>query len=290
MSNFLHVSSGPLFESCLRARGLDPALAAPDAAERAQLASLANRHLRHAWEYQLWPQLMVTRRVRYREDWTAGAYYAAGDQVWFGGAYWEATEDAPAVSPPAGGEALAGIPWKRCDSSMLLSIDYDAYGIDELDLGAGVFALNPDKVEDAQGLPCVRTAYGCAVRRLPRRTIPAEPFVRFRPACPRLSWTEWSGAATYSTGDTCYRAGESYVALVDGPTAAPGEDETAWALQRCPRFFEEYVVAAVAAEYAQDDDGRAPQWARANRLLQDLADRYCGQIRERRRAIVRVHR
>lgn len=288
--NFLHVSSGELFADILRARGLDPARANPDEAEKAAIAGLATRHLRHAWGYQLWPQLMVVRRVRYREDWDAAAPYIAGDQVWFGGAYWEAMQDAPAVSPPAGGEALAGVPWKRCDSSMLLSIDYDSYGIDELDLGAGVYSLNPDKIEDAQPFDCRRTAYGCAIVRRPGRPVPAEPYVRFRPLPPRLSWTAWTSGATYSLGATCYHAGESWVAVADKPAEEPGTDETAWALMRCPLFFEDYIIAAAAAEYAQDEDGRAPQWARANRLLQELADRYCGQIRDSRKAAARFHR
>jgi hypothetical protein len=38
----------------------------------------------------------------------------------------------------------------------------------------------------------------------------------------------------------------------------------------------------------QDDDGRAAQFARADRLLQELEERHVGQIRARRRARVRV--
>ena len=285
--NFLHVSSGELFADILRARGLDPARATPDEAEKAAIAGLATRHLRHAWGYQLWPQLMVVRRVRFREDWDRSVTYLAGDQVWHDRAYWEALVDAPSDEPVLQDEQTQ---WKRCDSSMLLSIDYDSYGIDELDLGAGVYSLNPDKIEDAQPFDCRRTAYGCAIVRRPGRPVPAEPYVRFRPLPPRLSWTPWTSGATYSLGATCYHAGESWVAVADKPADEPGTDESKWALMRCPLFFEDYIIAAAAAEYAQDEDGRAPQWARANRLLQELADRYCGQIRDSRKAAARFHR
>ena len=37
--NFLHVSSGELFADILRARGLDPARANPDDAEKAAIAA-----------------------------------------------------------------------------------------------------------------------------------------------------------------------------------------------------------------------------------------------------------
>lgn len=287
--NYLSVSTRSLIDQVARQRGYDPATWDATQEELQRVAQILDQKLDWAWGFALWPQLSLTLRATYRPDWIPGTSYAEGEQAFRllpdgTPAYFESLADGTATDP-----ATDAAGWRRCEDRMLCEIDYSRYGIDELDLGAGAYAADPGRVADAVPLPCVRTARGCAVQRGAGAPFVPRPYVRFRPLRPRLSARPWDPGAPYAIGDLALAAdGETYVALAANEGTDPRTDPDAWGAQRVPRLFEAYLVQAAAAEFAQDEDGRAGQLSRAEETLVRLQQRLGGQIRARARVHVRV--
>ena len=287
--NYLSVSTRSLIDQVARQRGYDPATWDATEEELQRVAQILDQKLDWAWGFALWPQLTLCLRATYRPAWIPGTSYAEGEQVYRAlpdgtPAYWEATAATAGADP-----ATAGSPWRRCEERMLCEIDYGRYGVDEMDLGAGAYAASPDLVADAQPLPCVRTARGCAVQRGPGAPFCAKPWIRFRPLRPRLTARPWAAETPYAIGDLALAAdGETYAALEANTATEPAAHPATWGVQRVPRIFEAYLVQAAAAEFAQDEDGRAGQLSRAEETLAALQRRCAGQIRARARVHVRV--
>ncbi|MBR1609622.1 MAG: hypothetical protein IJ678_08425, partial [Kiritimatiellae bacterium] len=155
--NYRPTTTKAIIDQIARLRGWDPAAAAIPQSECERIVQLANAALLRAWSFAPWPQLLLVRRVTYRPEWLPGEYCQEGEQVFCGGGYWEAKCDTTEAPGAPGGD------WVRCEAWMLPSIDYNAWGIDEIDLAAGVYAVNPETRADALPLPARRTARGCSV-------------------------------------------------------------------------------------------------------------------------------
>ena len=293
VSEFLYegVSTRRLLDQIARQRGWDPATFAPAQDEMARMCQLANQALERAWRFAPWPQLVLTARVLYRPGWSdAAAPYPEGEQVYWQGGYWEATQDDASDEP-----ADSSPQWRRCEREMVCGISYVRYGIDEIDLARGVYALDPDMREDARPLAAARTAWGAVVKKEPGRPFCARPYVRFRPLPPRLGSAPWSAEAEYARGDLVMgNDGESYEARVANqgvePSLGAAASDDTWAPRRCPRMFESYVVQSAAAELATDDAGQAARRGQADRELQLLAEAHFRQINDPARAVTRVCR
>jgi hypothetical protein len=61
-----------VFDSVVRAKGLDPATASLTAAQQENMADLVNEWLRQAWEFAWWPALMVCEQRTVTADEDAG--------------------------------------------------------------------------------------------------------------------------------------------------------------------------------------------------------------------------
>jgi hypothetical protein len=87
---FEGVSTKRLLDQIARLRGWDPAVATPIQSEQDRMCQLANHALERAWRFGWWPQLLLTRSVTYRPEWTdADGPYPLGEQVFWRGRYWE---------------------------------------------------------------------------------------------------------------------------------------------------------------------------------------------------------
>ena len=283
---FEPVKAGRVFEAILRGQGLDPATASLAAAEKARVADLANEALAAAWRYALWPGLMDLRQILYRDLWASGTLYAAASEVAHRDAdgtprYYRALVANSGVEP-----GTDPATWEE-PADFLPGFYFCTYHIDEMDLANGLFAVNPDLRPDPKPYALKPTHYGACVADL-SASYPAEPWIRFRPMPPEYSWTDWVVDADYAAGDIAYHASSSWQCPVANTGTEPGTDASVWTEVPFPKMFLPYVVAWCVAQRMHDDDGRAAQFARAERLLAELEERHLGQMRVRRRARVRV--
>jgi len=65
-----------VFDSVVRAKGLDPATASLSVAQQENMADLVNEWLRQAWEFTWWPALMVCEERTVTDDADAGLVIA----------------------------------------------------------------------------------------------------------------------------------------------------------------------------------------------------------------------
>ena len=212
---FEGVSTKRLLDQIARLRGWDPAVATPIQSELDRMCQLANHALERAWRFGWWPQLLLTRSVTYRPEWTNEATpYPLGEQVFWKGRYYECRAlEGTSEEPKLGSDV-----WEPCERTMVCGISYVRYGIEELDLSQGVYTLDPDRRADARALPAARCAFGCTVMQTPDRPFVPMPYVRFRPYAPRLSAAPWLATTPYRKGDLVMGSdGESYEAWIDVP-------------------------------------------------------------------------
>lgn len=158
------VTTRRILDQIARQRGWDPTRYAIALEELERMCQLASQALETAWRFAPWPQLTLTQRVAYRPDWTPEETYEEGAQVYHRGGYHEALRDGVTSEP---GAEDADADWTRCEAWMVCGISYVRYGIDEIDLARGVYALDPDRRADALPLPAGRVAYGAVVRQRP---------------------------------------------------------------------------------------------------------------------------
>jgi hypothetical protein len=275
-----------VYEAILRGQGLDPAKAGLLAAEKGRIADLVTEAVATAWRKTMWPALMNVKRICYREEWSATTEYATGAEVYRRNAegvpvYWRCLGTDTGTVP--GTDAAV---WE-VPADFVPGFYYCAHFVDELDLKAGLFAENPDLRPDPRPYELKPTHYGaCAADR--SASYPAEPWIWYRPMPPEYSWTAWAVGTAYVAGELAFHGDSSWLALVDDTGTEPGTDAAVWAEVPFPKMFLPFVVAWVAGMRMQDDDGKAAQLARADRLLDELEDRLIGQTRVRRRVSVRV--
>ena len=70
---FEGVPTRRLLDQVARLRGWDPAVATPIQSELDRMCQLVNHALERAWRFGWWPQLLLTRSVTYRPEWTSAA-------------------------------------------------------------------------------------------------------------------------------------------------------------------------------------------------------------------------
>lgn len=301
---FEGVSTMRLIDQIARLRGWDPAVARPIQSELDRMCQLANHALERAWRFGWWPQLLLTRSVTYRPEWTEAATpYPLGEQVFWEGRYFECT----AIDGTSEQPRIGSADWQPCERTMVCGISYERYGVEELDLSQGVYSLDPDRRADARALPATRCAFGCVVQQEPGRPFVAMPYIRFRPFAPRLSAAPWDADTAYPKGALVMGSdGESYEAWIDVPagvnptgeseessssSSSGGEDPTLyWAPRRCPRMFEDFVVQYAAAELQTDDNARGRGLQAAEAELKMLYNNLVRQVKQPGRAFTRVFR
>ena len=275
-----------VFEAVLRGQGLDPATVALQTAARARVADLVNEALAAAWRHALWPQIMDVKRIRYREEWSEETAYDAGAECYRRNAagvpvYYRARVQNLGVEPGTD-DAVWEVP-----ADFVPGFYYCQHYVDEIDLEAGLYAENPDLRLDPRPYTLKATHYGACVADLSGE-YPAEPWIRYRPMPPEFSWTDWAAGTEYAAGETAFYGSNSWQCLAEDTGTTPGTDAAVWAETPFPKMFLPYAVAWTAAARMQDDDGRAAQFARADRILEELEERHVQQIRARKRARVRV--
>jgi hypothetical protein len=284
--NFEPIRALRVFEAVVRGQGLDPATAALTATEKARVADVVNEGLERAWRFAMWPALMNVKRITYRPEWSATTLYAADEEVMKRDAdgvavYWRAKKAALGAVPEIDPDS-----WETPEDFMP-GFYYADHFVDEMDLAFGLFEEHPDLRRDPKPYACVRTHFGAVVADT-SAVWPSEPWIKFRPMPPEYSWTAWAIGTAYVEGETCFYDGSTWQCLDDDTGTTPGTDDTVWRCVCFPKMFLPYVTAHALAVRLQDDDGKAAQLNRAERLLEELEERQVGQVRVRRRAVVRV--
>jgi len=271
------VKAGRLLAAILRGRGFDADSYTLTVKERAQYADLLNGFLRKAWESEFWPQLMLVERRQYRPDWDVAVSYAEGIEVYYaaGDAYYRAAQTNVGVTPGTDSAVWAA----ATDLLCFVAFSQDFGTGTEID-DTGVDYERCAYEDDPLVTPDAAAIRGC---RPWQRTIlmPAEgavtrPYIRFRPPCPEISFTAWSGATAYTTGETAYLDADqnSYVALRPNSGANPATQNEDWAPVGVPTMFADYLRLAVTAEQQADDEGKYRTLAKAQEELDRLRDRH----------------
>jgi len=284
MINFVSVSALNVFEGVLRAQGLDPATANLSTAEKARVATLVSRALAKAWRMTMWPQLLVVKRIEFRDTWDADDSYETDDEVYYAEHYWRSLVDGNSGTTPGTDAAK----WTAAEGDMVYSVNFAAHGIDEMDLEAGCFSADPERVRDPKKYALMRTGTGAAVVAADGATMPTRPYIRYRPFPPKYSWAAWAAGTAYTTGDVVYHDGECYMAQASSTGTEPGTDEDKWAPQPVPEMFVDFIEEWCVAQRMQDDDGKAKALRLAEAALLDAHAAFAGQTRTRRRVSVRV--
>lgn len=271
------IKAGKLLEMVLRGRGFDTTSYSMTVKEKEQYADLLNAVVRSGWEAEFWPQLILVERRQYRPDWAEAGNYEVGNEVYYAttDAYYRALAVNIGITP--GSDAAV---WEEADE-MVCFVEFaqpfgDGSDIDEtgLDYEAAVYEddplITPDAVAIAGCRPWQRSIL------VPSALAPKRPYVRFRASCPSYSFTEWSGAEDYATGDLAFltSTSESYVALQPSTNKSPDTEAEYWAPVGVPAFLQDYIRWGMISELAADDEGKYKTQAKAEGELERLKVRH----------------
>jgi hypothetical protein len=270
------ITAKEVLDAIVASNGFDPDHYTPTAKELAQFSLLANHAIRKAWEAELWPQLMVIEQRRYRPDYDATVSYSTDKEVWYGAGYWRSLSDANQGNTPATGSAY----WESADADMIAYIAFDqpweTRVIDEtgVEWARCVFAQDPQLAPDTPPLDGCRPFEQSIL--VPTATAPLEPYVRFRPTRPKVSFVAYTADTAYAAGDVRYRSttGHCYLALLPSTAKTPEDEVTYWSPVGIPEMFEDFIRLYLASERATDDEGKFKSLAKAEAELDRLRDVY----------------
>lgn len=294
------VPIGDVFDAIVRKRGYEPSVMTADATDRANVAESVNRWLRRAYESAWWEPLMVVESRRYREDWSVLTNYAEGDEVWrkttgLGKYYVSQVGANVGVDPETDTDESH---WAEVGSDFVASLELrplNGTNIGAVDVRKHVFAQDPRAYPGNAPLDGVVMHGDSIVVR--GASIPALPWIKYRPETPRFSWTEWDNATAYAIGDRVYvttsgatSVRQSFVAIAANTDSDPYENTDDWDVVDFPLFLKDYVVMAVAAEERAEDEARHRERALAEQELDFLHERYTDQVGAPRRVRFRVGR
>jgi hypothetical protein len=265
------IKAKQLFEAIVRMEGRDPSSAELSATQKAVRAELANDRIKEGWEYALWPETLIVESRYYRETWGATRNYVTDDEVYLNDTYYISLADDNVGHSPDEPDSL----WWAETTTFLRSVELAQWGatvISGIDTDNGVFAVDPRLYRDAKALRPVRIVGDAIFIESPDKI--TLPWIRFRPAAPEISWTEWNSGTAYAIGDLCYLAatGEAYKALEPSTNVSPYEHPVQWEAVGVPAFLSTYVKHAVAADLLQEDQGKYKEQARAEAELERLHD------------------
>jgi hypothetical protein len=269
-----------VFYGVCRLRGWDPLTVTVSASERAVIAERVSDRLKIGWNYAWWPELTIVEQRRYAADWVAETTYRTGDKVWHEDAYWKSLADGNIGHEPADGSEYWGEPgadWRRIVNFR----QSGQYEIGSVDLRYCMFEEDPLLARNPMPIAGVRI-YGNGLLAPPEA--PDEPWVRYRPPAPRVSWTEWVAGTAYSIGDLAYvtSAGVCYRANAATTGQNPPDNPTVWIPVQFPEFLRRYVVIGAYADGLLEREEYWKYDRKAEGLLEELEERLIDQQMGRR--------
>jgi len=212
----------------------------------------------------------------YRPTYDATQNYSKHHECYYAEAYWRSLADANLGHTPAAGSLY----WEECTVDMVPYIAFDqpweASIIDEtgVDWERCIYDYDPTMYPDKPAVPGCR-AWEQSIL-VPIEEAPLQPYVRFRPVRPKISFVLWAVGTAYATGAVRFlmATGESYVALRPNTGASPDASVEDWAPVKVPEMFADYIRMFVRAERSADDEGRYKMQAQAENELDRLRDTY----------------
>lgn len=263
---------------------------------RPDVAQFVNDHLREAWHFAWWKDLLKFEKRHYRAAYAAGTTYAAGSEVWKDDAdgiptYWYSITDDNLGNDPATDD---GTNWKAVGE------------ITEDDVSGYVFepriTLDPDG-GDADGGSFIgekiwavcsadpRTHNGQVVRYgfiqddshlwVRGDAIPAEPFVIYLPPVPVFTTEAWADG-DYAAGsivyhDTTRECWKAPSGAADGDT--PGAAGT-WQKIEFPAVLFDYVTRKAYCDWFRSGQIAGQDAEAKRRAVNDLEERADGRLQD----------
>lgn len=270
------ITAGALLDAIHQQNGFDPDHMDLTDKERGHYTLLVNQAIRRAWEAEIWPQLVVTEKRHYRPTWTEGQNYPAGYEVWHGSGYWRSLQAANVGNEPADDSTW----WEAAEGDMIYYIAFDQpwetevideTGVDwERCIFDGSPLRNPDRAPVEGCRPFEQSIL------VPPDVAPLEPWVRYRPKRPRISFVEWDEATGYAAGDVRYRTEtrQAYRALQASTGKTPETSTEYWGAVGVPAMFEDYIRMTVGAQRMSEDEGKYKAQTQAENELERVRETY----------------
>jgi hypothetical protein len=243
--------------------------------DRARFNNAFNRLIRKAWNWHLWPELLLLEERRYRAIWMAQTYsidaevyHEASD------AYWRALDDTTAADVP-GVSAL----WEEIEESDLdLYIAYDQDGETGFSRIADCYDKNFRTDRTARRLKWEYDDRG--IRILERNSVPETVWVYLYQLCPRFRGDTWSASSTYlaqrviyyeDANETQDYAGDFWIVL-DTTTAGenPLTAPTKFARLEIPEFLADFIVQGARIAFLKGEGQLEKALAEDGNALWDL--------------------
>lgn len=261
---------GLIADGVIRARDWNPATFTLTGSTRELFTQAAQDALAEAWSRK-WPQLKRVEPRRFRPAWDTDQAYAVGHEVWHAAteAYWKClvahSGQVPAVGSAYWEQPEEFVPFVQLDQP------WEAYRMDDAGVDLNDFAYEEDPRLNPNAAPLHGCAWWMDSVVLPQEA-PDQVWVKFWPACPRITFAEWAAGTAYAAGETAYRTlnGRCYVALKATTGEVPEETTGSWSEVQIPEFLGTYVRQFVLSQWLSVSEGRYEMEAKAERTLAKL--------------------
>lgn len=223
------------------------------------------------------PMMQRIELRRYRPNWNESVEYSEGNEVWYGNDYWRCEKNgAIGVLPDM------SLQWRRLDMKEVCAFiawdqPWENTEIDRGGVDTARFAYVADQKynPDAKPIKNVRmTEFGMIIPA----PAPKEVWVRFVPLGQKVSFVEFDEKRDYEAGEAVYVSGkkEVYQAWKDVKAGGkkPYENPEGWDPVRVPEVFEGYLTKLVAVDFLTEDQGKFQTKAAADKMFEEICERY----------------
>jgi len=259
-----------VLEAVCRKEGLD--VAQIDSVQT-DLGSFINFRLRQGWNWEWWPETMVTEQRNYgRGSYFNGVTYALGEIVWdaAGEKYYESLQDGNV------GNLLSEIAWWAEASEFDRFVEWDQVEKDAIGRVRGTYMRNPRLKAKPGEMNFEQSANGVQISALAGNSV----WLDYQKKPPTFTSVSYSATTDYSVGDVAYdsTSGECYRALLaNGPSSfvKAVTNTFYWIKVDFPYFLERFVVSAAYSDLLASDGQTGKSIAeeeRAMDILMDAAD------------------
>jgi hypothetical protein len=254
---------------------------------RPDVAQFVNDHLRSAWHFAWWKDLLKFEKRHYRAAWAAETAYSIGSEVWKNNSdgnctYWYSLTDANTGNDPATDDGTNWIAVEEIDDDTVADYIFepritlspaedDADGGSEI--GEKVWAVcSADPRSAAGGVVKYGFVQDGSHLWVRGDRIPAEPFVVFLPPVPVFSTAKWTGG--HSAGDRVYfdETKECWLSLTDENNDTPGDTDN-WQKVEFPAVLFEYVTRKAYCDWFRAGQVAGQDAEAKRRSVNDLEQR-----------------
>jgi hypothetical protein len=263
---------------------------------RPDVAQFVNDHLRSAWHFAWWKDLLKFEKRHYRAAWAADTEYSIGSEVWKNNSegnctYWYSLTDANTGNDPATDGGTNWIAVEEIDDDVVADYIFEPR-----------ITLDPDE-DDADGGSEIGEKVWAVCSADPRRAadgvvkygfiqdgshlwvrgdrIPAEPFVVFLPPVPVFATEAWADG-DYTPGSIIYHDSTKECWKAPAGAAAgdaPGTAAT-WEKVEFPAVLFDYVTRKAYCDWYRSGQIAGQDAESKRRSVNDLEQRADDRLEE----------